>query len=113
MIDALSVPSEELVAIDERRFDTLFALDDPKPFRAIEREFMGKVIIATLKRCEWKLRRAAKLLGLSPGKVREDLREYLKAHMASDKDGAALAAKLAMPAEILAKKIEDLRLEEK
>ncbi len=109
---ALSVPMEELVAIDERRFDTLFAGDDAKPFRMIEREFMGKVIIATLKRCDWKLRRAAKLLGLSPGKVRQDLREYLKANMASDKDGAALATKLSMPAEILARKIADLGLEE-
>ncbi|HAK94537.1 MAG TPA: sigma-54-dependent Fis family transcriptional regulator [Planctomycetes bacterium] len=109
---ALCVPFEELVAIDERRFDALFAGDDAKPFRAIEREFMGKVIIATLKRCEWKLRRAARMLGLSPGKVREDLRDYLKAVMASDRDGAAPAAKLDMPAEILARKIADLGLGE-
>ena len=109
---ALRAPMEELVAIDEGRFDTLFSGDEAKPFRLIEREFMGKVIIATLKRCEWKLRRAARLLGLSPGKVREDLRGYLKAVMASDRDGAALAAKLHMPPAILARKIADLGLEE-
>lgn len=99
----------DVVAVDE---DALRAMLDSggeaKPFKAIELQFLGKVIVAALRRTDWKLRPAARLLGLSPGKVREDLRDFLTC--ARDRAGElpALAERVGIPEEVLEKKLSDL-----
>jgi len=81
---------------------------EKKPFRVIERQFMGKVIVAALRRSGWKLRPAARLLGLSPGKVREDFKAYVAWAVEQCDSPAQAAEKLGIPEEVLLRKLRDL-----
>jgi transcriptional regulator with GAF, ATPase, and Fis domain len=103
----------DLVAINEDAVVAVFEAEGAsKPFRTIERTFLGKVIVAALKHTGWKLRPAARLLGLSPGKVREDLRAYLAAARGGGAGLAETAARTGIPAEVIEKKLVDFGFEE-
>ena len=104
-------PPSDLVALNMEKFRMVFSAGDPKPFKVLERQFTGKVLVATLRLCDWKLRPAAKMLGLSPGKTREGLREYLAEVGRGAASLAEAAATLDIPADILARKLADLGLE--
>ncbi len=109
--DGAPAPREDLVHLNEESFPSIFTTEgEQKPFKIIERQFLGKVIVATLRCSEWKLRPAARLLGLSPGKVRENLREYLTWAKEQTGDRTALAARVGVPEEILEKKLADFGL---
>jgi transcriptional regulator with GAF, ATPase, and Fis domain len=109
--DGAQAPPEDLVNLNEELFPSIFTeAGEGKPFKIVERQFLGKVIVATLRCSEWKLRPAARLLGLSPGKVRENLREYLTWTKEQTPDLAALAAKVGIPEEVLEKKLTDFGL---
>ncbi|MBN1418097.1 MAG: hypothetical protein JXP34_04935, partial [Planctomycetes bacterium] len=59
-----------------------------------------------------KLRPAARALGISPMKVRETFRRMLETAIAeAGGDQAAAARALRMPAAVLARKIDDLRMD--
>lgn len=82
---------------------------DQRPWAQLQREFGGSVITETLRQTKWKLRPAARLLGLSPVKLRTEFRqwiEYLLDHCGGRKD--EVADRLDMPAEILERKLADL-----
>ncbi|NET34306.1 MAG: hypothetical protein F6K19_20155 [Cyanothece sp. SIO1E1] len=79
----------------------------------LQREFSGKVITECLRFTDWKLRPAARLLGISPVKLRQDFRAYLEdlAARVSPNQPSELADALGMPLETLEKKLDDLGLE--
>jgi transcriptional regulator with GAF, ATPase, and Fis domain len=102
---------DDLVILNQDAFQSLLAAEgETKPFKVVELQFLGKVIIATLKTCGWKLRPAAKRLGLSPGKFRENLRDYLSCAREQTPELGALAAELDIPEAVLEKKLSDFGL---
>lgn len=104
-------PPGTLVTVHPNAFPVIFNTDgDEKPYRLIETQFAGQVIVNTLKRCEWKLRRAATLLGLSPGKTRDALKQYLVWAQRVSPTIRDMAEKTGLPREILLKKLDDLGL---
>ena len=86
--------------------------EQQKPFRIVERQFLGKIIVAALRATEWKLRPAARLLGLSPGKVREDMRDYIAWAHEGGGGRRAIAAKTQIPEDVLEKKLADFGIED-
>ena len=82
---------------------------EKRPWAQLQREFGGSVITETLRQTRWKLRPAARLLGLSPVKLRQEFRqwlEYLLAHFGGREE--EVADRLDMPTEILQRKLADL-----
>ncbi|MBI4583700.1 MAG: sigma 54-interacting transcriptional regulator [Planctomycetes bacterium] len=82
------------------------------PFYKIQRELAGKAILEGLRASGWKLRPAARLLGISPMKLRGELRAFIAA-MVAQKGGDLRQASmdLEIPLEILQKKAGDFGLE--
>ncbi len=104
---------QELVKVNPQTFRSIFhAESSEKPYKIIERQFAGQVIVSTLQMSDWKLRKAAKLLGLSPGKLRDTLRDYLAWARDTTATTEDAAEKINMPEEILERKLKDLGLEE-
>ncbi|MFN0056840.1 MAG: sigma 54-interacting transcriptional regulator [Planctomycetota bacterium] len=113
-------------AVTNRMFEETNA-EDPKekrPYYRAQREFSGKLIVECLRYNNWKLRPAARLLGISAVKLRQDFREYLewlitRALAASAPPNATgneahvertLAKALEMPPDTLRRKLTDLGL---
>lgn len=83
------------------------------PFYLIQQELATRAIIEGLRSTNWKLRPAARLLGISPMKLRGTLRESLSDILKEQNGDLAQAAEiLEIPLEILQKKAGDLGLEE-
>ena len=83
------------------------------PFYRLQLELSAQAIIEGLRACQWKLRPAARLLGIRPTKLRYDLKEFLGQELARSGGRAADVAKgLDVPLEVLQRKAEDLGLEE-
>jgi DNA-binding NtrC family response regulator len=88
------------------------AAKDDRPYSRIQREFSGKVIVESLRYTSWKLRPAARLLGVSPVKLRQDFRAYLELLLAEQPaDLAHLAKRLEMPERTLRRKLHDLGID--
>jgi len=51
---------------------------DRRPWALLQREFGGSIITETLRQTRWKLRPAARTLGLSPVKLRQEFRQWLE-----------------------------------
>jgi len=117
------VPAGDALALDPERVRSIFdATDgaDPKderPYYRLQREFSGKVIVEALRHEEWKLRPAARLLGISPVKLRQDLKSWIGSALDSPprpdgtgapEDLAAVAARLGIPEGTLRRKLADL-----
>ncbi len=82
------------------------------PFYIAQREVATRAIIEGLRAAAWKLRPAAKLLGISPMKLRGTLRDSMSAALAEKNgDVRAAAAALDIPLDVLEKKAADLGLE--
>ncbi|HVR75750.1 MAG TPA: sigma 54-interacting transcriptional regulator [Planctomycetota bacterium] len=96
--------------------DSNGSLELPKeetPFYRIQLEVAAKAIIEGLRATGWKLRPAARLLGISPTKLRAEFKEYVSRTLmgcGGKLDEAARA--LEIPTEILVKKAADLGLDE-
>jgi Nif-specific regulatory protein len=82
------------------------------PFYRLSLEFSGRVIIEGLRGCRWKLRPAARLLGISPTKLRRELKEFLEDRLArSGGDIEQVSSALDIPIKVLRKKVADLGFE--
>ena len=71
-----------------------------------------RAITEGLRSCRWKIRPAARLLGISPMKLRTALKDYLEfllGNCANDLEQAA--GELDIPLEVLQKKAKDFGLE--
>jgi transcriptional regulator with GAF, ATPase, and Fis domain len=83
------------------------------PFYRIQLEVAAQAIVEGLRARRWKLRPAARLLGISPTKLRYELKEFLEQALVRCDGNVSLAAKaLEIPLEILEKKAADLGLDE-
>ena len=82
------------------------------PFYRIQLEFEARVIIEALRCTNWKLRPAARLLGISPMKLRGSLKEFLlQAYGRADDDLDRVAENLEIPLDVLERKVKDFGLE--
>lgn len=96
------------------------SLEDPEavpkaetPFYRIQLEIGAQAIIEGLRACGWKLRPAARILGISPTKLRCQLKEYLEQTLARFGGNASdAAAAIGIPQEVIEKKAADLGIEE-
>ncbi len=86
------------------------AKKEDRPYYCVQREFSGKMIIEALRFCEWKLRPAARLLGISPVKLRQDFKAYIQLLfvLSPTKDLQQIADRAFMPLDKLQQKVEDL-----
>jgi DNA-binding NtrC family response regulator len=67
------------------------------------------LITETLRQTRWKLRPAARILGISPVKLRQDFRVWVEHLLAENQgDQQQVASRLDMPPELLRKKMDDL-----
>ena len=81
------------------------------PFYRLQLEMSARAIIEGLRVTDWKLRTAARILGISPTKLRSELRDFIEKHLKqSGGDLAKAAASLDIPTSILKKKSKDLGL---
>ncbi len=116
---ARSPLAEEFLYLDPARTQRLFAgipadaAKEERPYSRLALEFSGKLIVESLRYSGWKLRPAARLLGISPFKLRQDFREYLRilVNGAQAGDQEALAGMLDIPAGTLKRKLADLGVE--
>ena len=90
------------------------ATKDRRPWAVLQKEFGGTLITETLRQTRWKLRPAARILGISPVKLRQDFRAWIE-HLLEENQGqkSEVAARLDMPEEILNRKLDDLGLDYK
>lgn len=109
----------ECMALDAEQAKRLFssttedAAKNERPYYHMHREFSGKLVIEALRYTDWKLRPAAKLIGVSPVKLRQDLRDYVEyvLQCTETRDKEEAAKLLAMPVEAFQKKLQDLSFE--
>jgi transcriptional regulator with GAF, ATPase, and Fis domain len=111
----------EVVAILKAGLDRVLdeALSDApadgvrSPYYRVQLEASARAIVEGLRRTAWKVRPAAKLLGVSPTKLRGDLKEYIEESLARHAGGLEnVAASLDVPLDVLRRKAADLGLEE-
>ncbi len=82
------------------------------PFYLLQLESAARAILEGLRSSKWKLRPAARLLGISPTKLRTELRDFLERSLAEDDgDLSRTSRRLDIPEEVLQKKARDLGLE--
>ena len=113
-----SFASLKSLALDNSQVQSIFAGTDPdgpkeaKPYYHVQREFSGKLIVEALRFEGWKLRPAARLLGISPVKLRQDLKTWIEwaFEQSGTKDLDRVASRLGIPAETLKRKLDDLGL---
>ncbi len=115
------IPDGDALALDPGQVHALFAATaaeapkEDRPYYRIQREFSGKLIVEALRFERWKLRPAARLLGISPVKLRQDLKTWissaLEAHDGIQADLAGVAERLGIPEETLLRKLGDLGIE--
>ena len=117
ILPELQVTPGSLLQIDQAVLTQLIGStpeDAPKekrPWALLQREFGGTLITETLRQTRWKLRPAARILGISPVKLRQDFRLWIE-HLLDDseQDHQQVATRLGMPIEILIRKLGDLGL---
>ena len=85
------------------------AVKDDRPWAMLQKEFGGTLITETLRQTRWKLRPAARILGISPVKLRQDFRARIE-YLLDENQGnhEQVASRLDMPEPILEKKLADL-----
>jgi transcriptional regulator with GAF, ATPase, and Fis domain len=117
-------PAGSLVQVRREGFQELLArasalpedAELPKeetPFYRVQLEAAAQAIIEGLRASGWKLRPAARVLGISPTKLRNALREFLEqALLRSGGDLEKASASLEIPLRVLVKKAGDLGLDE-
>ena len=82
------------------------------PFYRLQSEFQARAITEGLRSCRWKIRPAARLLGISPMKLRTSLKDYLEFLLRnSANDLGQAAGELDIPLEVLQKKAKDFGLD--
>ena len=88
------------------------AAKNKRPWAVLQKEFGGTLITETLRQTRWKLRPAARILGISPVKLRQDFRAWIE-HLLEENQGqkSEVATRLDMPEEILDRKLDDLGIE--
>jgi Nif-specific regulatory protein len=88
------------------------AAKNKRPWAVLQKEFGGTLITETLRQTRWKLRPAARILGISPVKLRQDFRAWIE-HLLEENQGqkSVVATRLDMPEEILDRKLDDLGIE--
>lgn len=90
---------------------------DERPYATIQREFSGSLIVECLRQTRWKLRPAARLLGISPVKLRQDFKGWLKLLIERATAGDStdvidsVATAIDMPPEVLQRKLSDLGID--
>jgi Nif-specific regulatory protein len=109
---------DALIRLEKDRFRELLRLAGvnseaiPKqqtPFYRIQLEVAARAIIEGLRASKWKLRPAAKLLGISPTKLRYELKEFLDQVLRqADGDLRRAASRSGIPEDVLRKKARDL-----
>lgn len=115
ILPELQVAPGSLLQIDQAALSQLIGStpeDAPKekrPWALLQREFGGTLITETLRQTRWKLRPAARILGISPVKLRQDFRLWIE-HLLDDsqQDHQKVATRLGMPIELLIRKLGDL-----
>ncbi|HIG05686.1 MAG TPA: sigma-54-dependent Fis family transcriptional regulator [Planctomycetes bacterium] len=115
ILPELQVAPGSLLQIDQAALSQLIGStpeDAPKekrPWALLQREFGGTLITETLRQTRWKLRPAARILGISPVKLRQDFRLWIE-HLLDDsqQDHQKVATRLGMPIEMLIRKLGDL-----
>lgn len=114
-----SGPRRGIVGIDRSLLLDLLARakdsDAPEkgetPYYRVQLEASALAIIEGLKACGWKVRPASKLLGISPTKLRCDLKEHIGRVFATcDGNLDLAAAELEIPPDVLRRKANDLGL---
>jgi len=121
------VPEGDALALDCDQVRSIFDAtgeEDPKeerPYYRLQREFSGKLIVEALRHEEWKLRPAARLLGISPVKLRQDLKSWIGSALGSSAerdlesgapgDLAGVAERLGIPEGTFRRKLADLGIE--
>ena len=115
---ALAIADGETLALDAEQVRGMLhemPEDTPKeqlPYYQLSREFSGKVIVIALGRTEWKMRPAARLLGISPVKLRQDLKVWIEYGLeaADGTDLTPVSERLGIPLDILRRKLVDLKM---
>ncbi|MGE4620441.1 MAG: sigma-54-dependent Fis family transcriptional regulator [Planctomycetota bacterium] len=114
-IPEMTFASGSLVKLDRAGIADLIrstpdeAAKDRRPWAMLQREFGGTLITETLRQTRWKLRPAARILGISPVKLRQDFRAWIEYLLDENQgDHGQIASRLDMPEEILEKKLNDL-----
>ena len=118
---AQAVPAESLVSVQRQAFQKILERSKENsdtrgkketPFYILQQELATRAIIEGLRAAGWKLRPAAKLLGISPMKLRGTLKESLSTTLKENGgDLQSTASALDIPLEILQKKADDFGLE--
>ena len=119
----LGMPAGHLVNIHSDRFKSLLEKEpeveengkrdrSKTPFYRLQSEFQARTITEGLRACRWKIRPAARLLGISPMKLRTSLKDYLGILLARPGMSFEKAAEeLDIPPDVLEKKAKDFGLE--
>ncbi|MEM7231642.1 MAG: sigma 54-interacting transcriptional regulator [Planctomycetota bacterium] len=82
------------------------------PFYRLQLELSGRLIVEGLRSTDWKLRPASKILGISPMKLRGELKEFLRREIeAAGGNIEEAAEQLDIPEETLRKKAADLGID--
>jgi Nif-specific regulatory protein len=82
------------------------------PFYRLQLEFSARLMIEGLRASDWKLRPAARLLGVSPTKLRGEIKQFLSTTLGQCRDPARAATVLDIPEEVLRRKAVDLGFED-
>jgi DNA-binding NtrC family response regulator len=101
----------ELLGRSGEKSGTEKARKEDTPFYRIQLEVAAQAIIEGLRATNWKLRPAARLLGISPTKLRSEFKQFLEQTLARH-DGKLdqAAGTLQIPVRVLARKASDLGL---
>jgi DNA-binding NtrC family response regulator len=82
------------------------------PYYRVQLEASARAILEGLRTTAWKVRPAARILGISPTKLRGDLKEFIGQVVARcDRDLERAASLLDIPIDVLEKKASDLGIE--
>jgi Nif-specific regulatory protein len=101
----------ELLSRGGKRPDSEKAQKEETPFYRIQLEVAAQAIIEGLRATDWKLRPAARLLGISPTKLRSELKQFLEQTLNLHDGKLDQAAEtLQIPVKVLARKASDLGL---
>jgi len=119
LIPEVTFASGSLVKLDRAGIADLIrstpeeAAKDDRPWAMLQKEFGGTLITETLRQTRWKLRPAARILGISPVKLRQDFRAWIE-YLLDENQGnhTQVASRLDMPEQILEKKLDDLGIDD-
>ena len=102
---------QELLGRSQKMSGTEKRQKEETPFYRIQLEVAAQAIIEGLRATDWKLRPAARLLGISPTKLRSELKTFLEQTLARHEGKLDQAAgTLQIPVAVLKRKASDLGL---